>query len=602
MRKPWLPTLIAAALTIAGPALADNRVGAEAETAALTTGRTAFGAPTALTDADVDRYRRLFELQEDGHWKQADRIIARLEDRLLLGHVLAQRYLHPTKYRSRYKELKAWMAKYADHPDARRIYKLALRRKPAKWRSPRPPDRIPAPTGVSKARAEPADPAARGRSHAVRHRVAALKRQMRWHLRKGWTKAVKKTLRTEEVQRLFTATETDEYKTRLGFGYFVAGRDEWALKWAGEAAARSGARVPEAPWTAGLAAWRLGRYAVAADHFEAVARVEDTSQWLTSAGAFWAARAHLVGGRPRRVNALLRDAAAYPRTFYGLLARRMLGLSTAFKWRPPPLEEAAMRALEAAPAGLRAVALLQVDENERAERELKTLALGAGTELGRGILALAALGGMPALAVRLDERLYPSGGGFDGAAYPLPVWTPRNGFRVDRALIYAVIRQESRFNPRARSYAGARGLMQLMPGTASFVARSRKYRRGQGPKALYEPGLNLELGQKYMELLLAESDINGDLFMLTTAWNGGPGNLRKWRRTVDHLGDSLFFIESLPSRETRIFIERVLTNLWIYRDRLGQPSPSLDALAAGRWPVYAALDKAPVKGTRDGKN
>ncbi|MHA1598537.1 MAG: lytic transglycosylase domain-containing protein, partial [Alphaproteobacteria bacterium] len=84
--------------------------------------------------------------------------------------------------------------------------------------------------------------------------------------------------------------------------------------------------------------------------------------------------------------------------------------------------------------------------------------------------------------------------------------------------------------------------------------------------------------------------IKGDLFLMATAWNGGPGNLNKWRRATDDMNDPLFFIESIPSRETRIFVERVLTNLWIYRDQLGQPSPSLDAIASGQWPVYKALD------------
>jgi len=491
------------------------------------------------------------------------------------------------------------MAAYADHPDAQRIYKLALRRKPKKWRSPRPPAPVAGSGMARQAASRPsADPGAKGRPRAVRQRVAALKRQMRWHLAKGWTKAVKKALRTKEVQNLFTKREYDKYRARLGFGYFVAGRDEWALKWAGEAAARSGAQAPEASWTAGLAAWRLKRYGVAARHFEAVAGGRDYSSWLIAAGAFWAARAHLVNQQPWEVNRLLIQAASHPRTFYGLLARRMLGISTAFRWDPPPIEGAALRALDASPAGRRAVALLQVDENKRAQRELKTLARRADTPLAHGILTLAAMGNMPALAVRLDRQLFPSGGGYNGAAYPLPEWSPKSGYRVDRALIYAVIRQESGFNPKAKSYAGARGLMQLMPGTASFVARNRKYRRGAGRKSLLKPELNLELGQKYMELLLKEADINGDLFMLATAWNGGPGNLRKWRRTIDHLDDALFFIESLPSRETRIFIERVLTNLWIYRDRLGQPAPSLDALAVGSWPVYAALDHGPRRAPR----
>jgi soluble lytic murein transglycosylase len=101
------------------------------------------------------------------------------------------------------------------------------------------------------------------------------------------------------------------------------------------------------------------------------------------------------------------------------------------------------------------------------------------------------------------------------------------------------------------------------------------------------------LGQKYIKILLRDKKINGDLFLMATAWNGGPGNLNKWRGSTNHMDDPLFFIESIPSRETRIFIEKILTNLWIYRDRLGQPTPSLDAIAAGQWPVYKAFDNTP---------
>ena len=74
--------------------------------------------PEVLSERDRDLYRRIFAEQEDGHWVTADRLIHRLENRMLMGHVLAQRYLHPTKYRSRYEELHFWLKKYADHPDA----------------------------------------------------------------------------------------------------------------------------------------------------------------------------------------------------------------------------------------------------------------------------------------------------------------------------------------------------------------------------------------------------------------------------------------------------------------------------------------------------
>ncbi len=87
--------------------------------------------------------------------------------------------------------------------------------------------------------------------------------------------------------------------------------------------------------------------------------------------------------------------------------------------------------------------------------------------------------------------------------------------------------------------------------------------------------------------------MKGDLFRLTTAYNGGPGNLNKWQRKMEFNGDPLLFIESLPSRETRLFVERVLTNFWIYRMRLGQRVPSLDDIVAGDWPRYTALDNEP---------
>jgi len=203
--------------------------------------------------------------------------------------------------------------------------------------------------------------------------------------------------------------------------------------------------------------------------------------------------------------------------------------------------------------------------------------------------------------MRLHNKLYADSVGFDAAAYPLPKWKPTGGFRVDRALVYAVIRQESRFNPHAKSWAGARGLMQLMPSTARFVARGSGYRLA-GRGRLYDPGLNLALGQRYLAMLLGDSNVNGDLFRLAAAWNGGPGNLQKWRRKTKHRDDPLLFIESIPSLETRIFIERLLANLWIYRDHMGQPTPSLDALAAGKWPVYTALDHNRVEVAQYGQN
>jgi len=85
---------------------------------------------SVLGYADRSLYAEIFRLQEDGRWEEADKQITQLSDHLLMGHVLAQRYLHPTDYRSRFDELATWLESYADHPQAQRIYRLALKRKP----------------------------------------------------------------------------------------------------------------------------------------------------------------------------------------------------------------------------------------------------------------------------------------------------------------------------------------------------------------------------------------------------------------------------------------------------------------------------------------
>ncbi|HTO84692.1 MAG TPA: hypothetical protein VMQ73_20895, partial [Methylomirabilota bacterium] len=95
--------------------------------------------------------------------------------------------------------------------------------------------------------------------------------------------------------------------------------------------------------------------------------------------------------------------------------------------------------------------------------------------------------------------------------------------------------------------------------------------------------------------LLKDPNVKGDMFMLALAYNAGPGNLAKWRAERDYDKDPLLFIESIPSKETRRYIERVLTNYWIYQAQLKEPSPTLDALATGAWPMYSR-PKQPKQG------
>ena len=98
----------------------------------------------------------------------------------------------------------------------------------------------------------------------------------------------------------------------------------------------------------------------------------------------------------------------------------------------------------------------------------------------------------------------------------------------------------------------------------------------------------MAVGQRYVHYLLEKDYINGNLFYLMTAYNAGPGNLLKWEKKANYNDDPLLFIEIIPARETRLYIERVMANYWIYQSRFEQELTGIDALINGQWPM---LDK-----------
>ncbi len=563
-------------------------------------GPAAIVLPKPLSDTDARRYRHIFGLQERAKWHQADDEIKQLENRLLMGHVLAQRYLHPTGYRSRFRELSDWLTLYNDQPDAKRIHWLAKRRKPR--RAKRPPSPASAGSGNFYYPMESTSSSYRSprrRNLRQRRQVSRIKRRVRYMVRNRYLTKVEKEISAKGWKRILDPVELDQVYALIGAGWYYWGNDEQALRLAGKAARRSGRHLPFAHWTAGLAAFRSGRYDKAVYHFENMAWSDKIKGWNLSAASFWAARANMLARKPEKVNHWLHSSARHPRTFYGILARRILGLESPFRWDPPGIDPKHIGALAGTGRVQRALALIQVGRYDRSERELRALALTDDAETTKTLLVISEAVGLPSLAMRAAKVLQARGGeAIDRGLYPLPHWEPDGGFTVDRALVYAFMRQESGFKVRAKSPAGARGLMQLMPRTAGFIAKRRF--RGRGRNQLFDPALNISLGQKYLNYLIGHDLVAGDLFLLAAAYNAGPGNLAKWHRRVENVSqDPLLFVESIPARETRLFIERVLANLWIYRERLGQPAPSLDAIAAGNRPIYQAVDIPPTRQTAD---
>ena len=538
-----------------------------------------------LSPADVALYKEIFVLQEEGRWQEAKQRVSRLNDSRLIGHVLAQRYLHPTKYRSAFKELRAWLADYADHPQARRIYRLAVRRMPSGARPPKNAIVYALPRIAGNS---PADPDAPKRSRSQRRQVAKVKSEISRRVGNGWPTGALQILDAPSSRHILTSSEVVDALSKVVRGYYRAQVDHKALAAATNVPAGYSDAEPLVHWWAGLAAWRSGDYKLAQTHFTTLAASRTASGWNIAAGAYWAARAYLVDRQPTEVNRWLAIGAGHPYTFYGLLSRRALALDLDYDWSLPALDPSAIGRLTGTEQGARAIALLQVGQFQNAEAELTGLA-GARHDQIPAITALASRTNMPALSYKLARRVTADDIS-PAAMFPLPHWQPDGGFNIDRALVYGFIRQESSFNERAKSPVGARGLMQLMPATASFIGRQRSL-RGSHKHLLLEPEFNMALGQRYVTYLLNEDgNVSGDLFKLTVAYNAGPGNLSNWLRNVEYNDDPLLFIESIPSRETRIFIERVLSNFWIYRHRLGQETPALDAVVAGQWPGYAGQD------------
>ncbi len=542
--------------------------------------------PQPLDPSDAARVRRIFALQHQGKLAAADKLIPDLRSKLLLGAILADRYLGPYHH-STAAELRDWLAHYGDQPGAVAIHALLLRRMAPGATAPAAP---PAPdlalpqSPSADPGADPAadpDPAPGITRNAMLDRAVAARLQkdkpdQALHLIARWKHlkpAYRVLLRAEVARALFT-TNHDAEALRV------------ALSAVHDAPVQ--ARLGRAWYVAGLAAWRMGHVEQARTLFEAGAHAAITTARIRAAAAFWAARANLHLNAHKAAWHWMRKAAAERRTLHGMVARRVLGLHTGIIPSGSLLSQADVDAVDAIPAGERALALLQVGQKQRAAAELRHVwqAVKNDPGLRRSVLLLASAEGMRDLAARFATLEAEADGAqpFD-PSQKLPRLRPAHGFKVDPALVYALTRLELNFNADAVSPAGARGLMQIMPVTARYVTGDTSLT----PASLHDPGLNLALGQRYITWLSQQGVVDNNLLYLLASYNAGVGNLTSWLRTMRDQDDPLLFLEAIPVDETRAFVSAVLTFTWRYAARLHVPAPSLDALAAGEFPRFTPL-------------
>lgn len=381
-----------------------------------------------------------------------------------------------------------------------------------------------------------------------------------------------------------------EWQQKVAWIYFVSGDDANARLMAAKARQGSSDWAVQADWVSGLAAWRQQDCAGASDAFAGVAS-RSTDIELRAAGLFWASRADMACGRPEKIEARLKGAAQYDETFYGLLARQTLGIKSPVDRADDTRVTADWAALNRRPNIRVAAALVEIGEDDLADEVLKRQARIGDAADYAALLRLAGSLNLPATQIWLSHNTPAGASPSVAARYPAPNWTPDGGWRVDKALVYAHTLQESKFRTNVVSAAGAYGLMQVRPGAASDMGRTRGMRADRA--ALTRPSTNFEIGQSYLEWLRDQPATGGLLPKVIAAYNAGATPVEAWNALVKDGGDPLLYIESIPYWETRGYVVTVLRNYWVYERQGGKTvSPSRAALSQGLWPRFPGLPGA----------
>jgi len=288
---------------------------------------------------------------------------------------------------------------------------------------------------------------------------------------------------------------------------------------------------------------------------------------------YWRARALRSLGAAEASEALLKGLAR-ELNFYGILAAEESGAPAAPNWNawhPQPADLDRVRSMEGIQCAL---ILYRVGLGNEAFREWTWAIRGLDDRDLLAAAEVAHLANVPDRAINTADRTVQL---HDfGQRYPLPhrdaMTAAARQWDLDEAMMYSIIRQESRFVPEARSRVGATGLMQLMPATAKWVARQipvQPFRTDM----LVRPEVSIQMGSYYFRRVL--SDL-GHPILATAAYNAGPGRARRWRD--ERALEGAIYAETIPFNETRDYVKKVFANTWFYRYRLTGKTLSLREL------------------------
>ena len=421
----------------------------------------------------------------------------------------------------------------------------------------------------------------------LRNHAGLLYERTRWRRRKGKDAAAREFLENPPA----TLTRPGKWWRER---YYLARRaltrknhvDAYLLA-ANHGIRKPGADLAEAEFFSGWIALRfLNKPDIALKHFRKLFQSVRFPISLAR-GAYWMGRALEASGDGKGALKWYEKAARHPTTYYGQLAWSKAHPDENLRLAPTrdlPIEMAAE--VREHPLAAAAKILARLDEQDRLDPFVRALSDLRDDPDWKGLVAqLAGRLGRPDLSIYVAKTANRAGLTLPRALYPTLTPPPipgTNGKKRPREdleipLVLAMIRQESAFRPRAKSHANARGLMQIIPGTAYRVAR-RVGLPFSKQRLLNDPSYNMKLGQAYMAGLL--DDYGGSYVLALSAYNAGPARVGRWMKSFgdpkDPKIDAIDWVEWIPYDETRNYVQRVLENTRAYRVRLQAPGLAMN--------------------------
>lgn len=518
----------------------------------------------ALSAKDIKLYKSIFHDYRNGNFKEADKNIVKLDDNILMGHVEALKLLHPTKHRSSFSELRIWLSKYNDQYESKRIYKLAIKRMPSGSQEPLK-NKYPEIDEIFleiQSKEKTVSSLKKIFTNKNFSKKISIYNTVRSRVGRGWPTGALEYL--EHHKKNFNDKELSFLLSKIANGYYLANLDDKAINVLKNESFNNDP-YSEGLWIKGLSHYRKGEFQKASRQFLILSKIT-SNKWLRNAGAYWS---FLSATKDPYDNITFQasldslNAACKPSfNIYSLLSCRVLDKPIIdFEFNNLEMSKD-LNSFTQSNLGERIQALIDIDEIPIAEIELNRIQGISNDRFKMTLLGFSKKNDLSSLQIKTAKYLFKENAPID-FLYPTPKWIKNYKFNdVDPILILSMIRQESQFSAFARSGKSAYGLMQILPSTAQMV--NKKYSFKSNPRYLYDPKINVDTGSLYIKSLLNMKNINGDLLKALISYNAGPGNLSKWMKKTSFNNDSFLLIESIPSRETRIFVERVLTNLVIY--------------------------------------